>query len=97
MARVYAWCETRADPSRADRMPIELEAAYAVERFGAVAVFGNRAASVSELRTLSTARRVADAYDARSASENWAEWAAKNKHESAILNRAALAAEGLND
>lgn len=66
-----------------------------MDRFGATAVFGNRAVSVSELRSISVAGRIAAAYDARAASESWAEWASKNRADNSLLNSAMAQAEAL--
>lgn len=77
-------------------MPVELEAANAVRMFGAAAVFGGRAASASELRTLSVAMNVAHAFDDRAAAESWAEWSKKNPDASHLLNEARELAEAMH-
>lgn len=77
-------------------MPPELEAANAVQMFGAAAVFGGRAASASELRALSIATNVARAYEARASADSWAEWAKNNPDGAHLLNEARELAEALN-
>lgn len=69
---------------------------YAVMRFGAASVFGGRAATAPELRALSVALDVANAFDARTASPSWADWSKQNPEASHLLNEARELAEVLN-
>lgn len=70
-----------------------MEAAWRVEEYGAAAVFG-RVLGVGEMRRMSAAMRVYNAYQRREnyvdndGHKNYAEWAAKNPDDAEILNGA---------
>jgi hypothetical protein len=77
-------------------MPRELELMGYVTRFGAAAVFG-RTPGAGELRRMIAAENVVNAYNARKASENWAEWASANPAANRLLIKAMQAAEEVDD
>jgi hypothetical protein len=77
-------------------MPRELELMNYVTRFGAQAVVG-RTLGAGELRRMVATENVVNAYKARKASSNWAEWAAANPGASRLLNAAMREAEGLDN
>jgi len=55
--------------------------------FGADAVMG-RPLGAGEIRRMTRAALIVDAYQSRTHAENWAEWADNHKQEVAILNEA---------
>ena len=69
-----------------------------VDKFGAQAVFG-RVLGVSEMRRMSLAQRVQQAYHARQAYKdaegvnNWASWAERNPEMNDLINSAMSEAE----
>ena len=77
-------------------MPRELELMGYVTRFGAAAVFG-RTPGAGELRRMIAAENVVNAYNARKASENWAEWASAYPAANRLLIKAMQAAEEVED
>ena len=64
-----------------------------IERFGVQAVMGRAHLGAGEMMRMITAENIVMAYQARADSENWAEWAAKNKKASRLLNAAAKLAD----
>ena len=64
-----------------------LETAYAVERFGAWAVYG-RQLTANEMRQMALAADLAAAYKSRAASESFAAWASKNPAAARLLGEA---------
>lgn len=87
MAQVYQYCAKRG------RLPVELETAWRVDEYGAAAVYG-RVLGVGEMRRMSVARRVYNAYQSRDAYRNkdgnkdFAEWAGKYPDAAELLNDA---------
>ena len=69
-------------------MPTEIEMLRACERFGAWAVFG-RPLGVGEVRNMTAAQYIVDAYRAREASKDWAGWASSNPQANRLLDAAA--------
>lgn len=86
MARAYAYARGRGP------MPKILETAYAVRHFGAAAVYG-RVLTIEEMRKMNLAERIVEAYQARAQSDNWADWAEKNKSAANLLNAAMIEAD----
>jgi len=84
MAQVYQYCAGQG------RLPIELETAWKVDEYGAEAVFG-RVMGVGEMRRMSAAKRVYNAYHARArytdkdGNKNYAEWAKQYPDDAEIL------------
>jgi len=62
----------------------ELVLGWAVSKYGAQAVYG-RILSFHEIRMMDLAENVFKAYREREASENWAEWADKNRAKARLL------------
>jgi len=90
MARAYA--HANGDLS----MSPEIELGNAVDRFGGQVVYG-RPIGMLEMRQITLAERIVNAYDARQVSDenqaNWAEWSAENQGAANLLGlslRAAL-------
>ena len=65
----------------------ELVIGWAVNKYGAQAVYG-RTLSFHEIRMMDLAENVYRAYREREASENWAEWAEKNRAKARLLAEA---------
>lgn len=92
MAGAYLYAE--GDPPTLD-----LELLFAVERYGALPVFG-RPPGVGELRRLATmdhiiqASRKKDEYKDADGNVNWAAWANDHPRDAALLAEAMKAAEG---
>lgn len=91
MGRCYAYA------SKHGPMPLELEAAYQIDRYGANSVYG-RVLGVGEMRRMNIARSIIHAYKSREGYRNsdgardWADWAAKNPDEASLLNQAMMEA-----
>jgi len=89
MRAVYDFCQDGASGPP----PPELEGAFMVKQYGAGAVFG-RTMRIREMRTLSAALSVWDAWHARAryrdkdGDKNYAEWAERNPAPNKILNEA---------
>ena len=64
-----------------------LEAAHAVQRFGAWAAYG-RPLTANEMRQMALAADLAAAYKSRAASESYAAWAQKNPGPARLLGEA---------
>ena len=82
MARAYAFLVDDAP------LPFEMEFAHAVKEFGVKAVTGKDILSVREIRDCvmcDYAQKIIQLYRAREASENWAEWEAKNPQQAKAL------------
>ncbi len=90
MSSTYAYAEGEA------QIPDELVLARTVERFGTQAVFG-RILSFHEIRMMTLAENVMNAYQERKRSENWAEWAEKNPGMAHVLGTAGRLYEELNN
>ncbi|HOU45288.1 MAG TPA: hypothetical protein PLU04_13270 [Anaerolineaceae bacterium] len=75
------------------RCPAELEAAHAVERYGAQPIYG-RTLTMTEARRLAVAIDIETAYKARKQAENIAEWAKKHPESNDLLLRAMRCAHG---
>jgi len=60
-----------------------------IDRFGVPAVMGRDYLGAGELRRMVTAENIVEAYHARLATNDWAEWAKANKSMSRLLNEAA--------
>lgn len=65
----------------------ELMLGWAVSKYGAQSVYG-RTLSFHEIRMLDLADNVFRAHRERQSSENWAEWAQKNRAKARILAEA---------
>ena len=81
MALAYAYAEGDGPE------PDELIAGRLVDRFGAAAVYG-RPLGYGELKRMLTAENIVNAYRARDASANWAQWATENPELNRLLNEA---------
>jgi hypothetical protein len=62
----------------------EIVLARSIDRYGAQAVFG-RTLSFHEVRMMTLADNIANAHYERQRSENWAEWAEKNRGKNELL------------
>lgn len=56
-----------------------------IERFGLEAITGRRQFFYGELRRLIVAENIVQSYRSRAQTENWGEWAVKNKDMARIL------------
>ena len=86
MARAYDYAAGRGP------MPKLLEAVFALRKFGVEAVYGRRL-TIGEIRDMDMVERIYSAFQARQASNNWAEWAGKNPADASLLNAAMMEAE----
>jgi len=76
---VYTFCKAEGP------LPVELEMAWMVERYGAPSVIG-RVLGVGEMRKMALASRVYNAYQSRQSTKDWVEWAKQYPSESGLLN-----------
>ena len=88
MAHVYAYMEKRAP------RPIALEMAELIDRFGAQAVMG-RPLYTNELKDITCASMVCNAYKSRERSKDWAKWSGENPELAEVLDNAMKAADGI--
>ena len=90
MAHVYAYMEERKHAPR----PIALEMAELIDRFGAQAVMG-RPLYANELKDITYASMVCNAYISRERSKDWAKWSGENPELAEVLDNAMKAADGI--
>jgi hypothetical protein len=74
--------------ARRERRSPEIETLNQVDRFGLEAVLGRKKFYYGEYRRLIIAENVANAFEARARSKNWAEWANQNPAAAELLARA---------
>lgn len=82
MTRAWAYC-LGDGPS-----PPEIELLAAIDRFGAASVYG-RTLRAEEIQAMLLVDNVVTAYRSRAASDNWAEWAARNPAANLLLTECA--------
>jgi hypothetical protein len=80
MAAAYAYAE-------GGPIPDELVLARSIRQYGAEAIFG-RTLSFHEVRMITLADNVFNAYQERQRSENWAEWSHDNPQKAELLGMA---------
>ena len=83
MTSAYAYAEDGG------QIPDELVLVRSVEKYGAQAVYG-RPLSFHEIRMMTLADNVVDAYRERARSDNWAKWAQANPGKARLLSEAAM-------
>jgi hypothetical protein len=59
-----------------------------IDRFGVEAITGRRVLYAREYRQMMYAENIVHAYQSRTRSTNWVEWATSNPHEAAMLAEA---------
>lgn len=72
-----------------------MEAAWFVGRYGAQAVFGGLI-PVGDMRRMSIAKQIFDAYHGRKQAKDWVEWAKAYPEASRLLNEIATQGEVTN-
>ena len=77
-------------------MPREMELLRAIQAYGAQAVIG-RPLGAGEIRRMNVASNVITYHAQRAASGDWVKWETDNPDEAALLNRAMLMAEAVDD
>lgn len=65
-------------------MPMELEAAYRIQHYGAEAVFG-RPLGYGEMRRMTLAENIVADFEARRKSGNWVSWEIEHPDEADLL------------
>jgi hypothetical protein len=65
--------------------PALLEMAWAIDRYGATAVLGDKVLSVSEARQMATAADAVAAWRSRERSDDWVEWAKANPQANQLI------------
>jgi hypothetical protein len=78
MAAIYAYAEGDGP------IPDELVLARSIKQYGAEAIFG-RTLSFHEVRMITLAENIYNAYQERQRSENWAVWAHDNPKKAELL------------
>ena len=90
MVAAYAYAD------EGGQIPDELVLARSVDRYGVQAVFG-RTLSFHEIRMMSLADNIVNAYQERKRSDNWAQWAEANHGKAELLGIAGRLHEELTD
>jgi hypothetical protein len=78
--------------AKGDPTPNELITGWAINKYGAQAVYG-RAISFHELRMLDLADNIVRAYKERERAEDWAKWAEDNPEKNRLLAHAGKLAQ----